>query len=649
MAPPALAPRPGAAAAAACASPPPPAAARASPSPPPPEGAPSPLAALLDHLAEPLDAAFHTPAASEAGDADYGLDAGGAAGGSDEDGWEALDLPDLIGPPLRAVLAARLRARLRLSPRRRSRLVLLRDKLSFLLGSLDLTLSAFCLGAAPAAFAVLYTGKLVALMAARWWLYKRSAQHYYLFDLWWVGWLVGRRCFLHFNLIQLKSLSFNMNPPPSPATPVRSYFSQALVLAHLWLLPASIRLAKVAFALAFGPLLWSVAAFRNSLVFHDLDKTTSLFLHLYPAAVMLASRAAPRPALAAALAASPAAAERWAAATLRDLALLPMAPYCLWAAAYYIKVFVVSEARIAERGYETLFSYVTARPGPLSALVLRAPRAARPAVYMLQHLVLGGAAMSLNALWWRAPRAAAGALVAALAVSAWNGGEAVGGFILAPLLPSLTPSLSTPPTHPPSHLLLRLVRAPLPEAPRPGGGRRRGDAAAGGAGARQGGVTDSGARSRLLRCRPWISFPAPWGAQQRSSTQVHLHHTLETASPKLPLGTASPPSSSCEADLVPRCSPQIFADPSSISAPPKSLPWRQPRPKSPALSPTRLHSWPRRRRRRPPRRRARALRRGAPRRGAPLRGAPLRARRGGAARRGAVQHARLRPCRAAHS
>jgi hypothetical protein len=184
MAPPAPVPRPGAAAAAARASPPPPAAARAS-SPPPPEGAPSPLAALLDHLAEPLDAAFLTPAASEAGDADYGLAAGGVAGGSDEDGWEALDLPGLIGPSLRAELAARLRARLRLSPRRRSRLVLLRDKLSFLLGSLDLTLSAYCLGAAPAAFAVLYTAKLGALMAARWWLYKRSAQHYYLFDLWW--------------------------------------------------------------------------------------------------------------------------------------------------------------------------------------------------------------------------------------------------------------------------------------------------------------------------------------------------------------------------------------------------------------------------------------------------------------------------------
>ncbi len=265
------------------------------------------------------------------------------------------------------------------------------------------------------------------------------------------------------------------------------------MLAHLWLLPASVRLAKVAFALAFGPLLWSVAAFRNSLVFHDLDKTTSLFLHLYPAAVMLASRAAPRPALAAALAASPAAAERWAAATLRDLALLPMAPYCLWAAAYYIKVFVVSEARIAERGYETLFSYVTARPGPLSALVLRAPRAARPAVYMLQHLALGGAAMSLNALWWRAPRAAAGALVAALAVSAWNGGRWI--YYCAFLSPPLTHS----PTLPFSHLLFRLVRAPLPEAPRPGGGRRRGAAAASGAGARQGGVTDSGARGRSPR------------------------------------------------------------------------------------------------------------------------------------------------------
>lgn len=33
---------------------------------------------------------------------------------------------------------------------------------------------------------------------------------------------------------------------------------------------------------AHGPLAFSVATWRNSLVFHSLEKMTSLFIHLYP-------------------------------------------------------------------------------------------------------------------------------------------------------------------------------------------------------------------------------------------------------------------------------------------------------------------------------------------------------------------------------
>jgi hypothetical protein len=39
-----------------------------------------------------------------------------------------------------------------------------------------------------------------------------------------------------------------------------------------------------------GPLAWSTLTFRNSLVFHDLDKSTSVMLHLGPALVSWALR-----------------------------------------------------------------------------------------------------------------------------------------------------------------------------------------------------------------------------------------------------------------------------------------------------------------------------------------------------------------------
>ena len=45
-------------------------------------------------------------------------------------------------------------------------------------------------------------------------------------------------------------------------------------------------LIRAGFAMAMGPLAWSVFLFRNSLVFHDLDHSTSVFLHLSPNILM---------------------------------------------------------------------------------------------------------------------------------------------------------------------------------------------------------------------------------------------------------------------------------------------------------------------------------------------------------------------------
>ena len=84
---------------------------------------------------------------------------------------------------------------------------------------------------------------------------------------------------------------------------------------------------QVTFAFSMGPLLWSILAFRNSLVYHSLDKVTSLFLHLFPACVCVANRWHPLPAMAAALEASPAVAARWERAELWELCLLPIGPY----------------------------------------------------------------------------------------------------------------------------------------------------------------------------------------------------------------------------------------------------------------------------------------------------------------------------------
>lgn len=140
----------------------------------------------------------------------------------DEHEYEKLDFGDLVGTDVREHLEALLKQHV--TPHR----VLLRDKLTFMLSTVDLFVSAYWLGAAPRSFYRLYTVKVVVLMALRWIYYRFKRWHYYMID-----WC---------------------------------YWAQLLLLLQVWVLPASVGLSKATFAFAFGPLAWSIVAFRNSLV-----------------------------------------------------------------------------------------------------------------------------------------------------------------------------------------------------------------------------------------------------------------------------------------------------------------------------------------------------------------------------------------------
>ena len=72
-------------------------------------------------------------------------------------------------------------------------------------------------------------------------------------------------------------------PLPPPSVAQKGYYANAVLFAYLWVFPHSPGLFRVAFAFANGPLLFAVAAFRNSLVYHSIDHITSLWLHISPA------------------------------------------------------------------------------------------------------------------------------------------------------------------------------------------------------------------------------------------------------------------------------------------------------------------------------------------------------------------------------
>jgi hypothetical protein len=63
-----------------------------------------------------------------------------------------------------------------------------------------------------------------------------------------------------------------------------------LNLAYIWFFPSSRFLFTVCYCASHGPLAFSIATWRNSAVFHSLEKMTSLFIHLYPPIVFCAIR-----------------------------------------------------------------------------------------------------------------------------------------------------------------------------------------------------------------------------------------------------------------------------------------------------------------------------------------------------------------------
>jgi hypothetical protein len=59
-----------------------------------------------------------------------------------------------------------------------------------------------------------------------------------------------------------------------------------MTMLFLWLTPNSTVLFLATYCLTHGPVAWAIVTWRNSLVFHSLDKVTSVFIHIFPPLVM---------------------------------------------------------------------------------------------------------------------------------------------------------------------------------------------------------------------------------------------------------------------------------------------------------------------------------------------------------------------------
>jgi hypothetical protein len=112
--------------------------------------------------------------------------------------------------------------------------VTLREKASFITAVMNIFISGYLVGAHPEIFPYWYTAQLFYFMPIRFYTYHKKGYHYFLADL--------------------------------------CYFVNFLEVLSIWVFPNSKRLFISTYCLAMGNNAIAIAMWRNSLVFHSMDK-----------------------------------------------------------------------------------------------------------------------------------------------------------------------------------------------------------------------------------------------------------------------------------------------------------------------------------------------------------------------------------------
>ncbi|KAH7931377.1 hypothetical protein BV22DRAFT_1108796 [Leucogyrophana mollusca] len=262
-----------------------------------------------------------------------------------------------------------------------AKVVRTREKISFFFGVMSLLTSALLFGLAPQWVHISYTLQGLYLLPMRAYKYKKRSWHYFLFDL--------------------------------------CYYVTILNFIYIWLLPSSPSLFVACYCLSHGSLASAVITWRNSLVFHDSDKVTSLFVHIYAPFTFTVIRhfysdAEVRfPALAQVPHLSPASA-----------ILLSSAIYVVWQLLYWKFVLVDRRTKIASGQRTTSFSFLlNDKRGAIGRVLSKVPPQYREGFFMGGQLVYS-ILTELPAVYllYDSPMWSGTFLIFIFAVSVWNGG-----------------------------------------------------------------------------------------------------------------------------------------------------------------------------------------------------------------------------------
>ncbi|KAF2022104.1 hypothetical protein BU24DRAFT_405009 [Aaosphaeria arxii CBS 175.79] len=189
-----------------------------------------------------------------------------------------------------------------------------REKASFIAGVLNIFISGYLIGAFPQYFPHWYTGQMLYFMPIRFYTYKKKEYHYFLADL--------------------------------------CYFVNLLLILSIWVFPSSKRLFISSYCLAYGNNAVAIAMWRNSLVFHSMDKVVSLFIHIMPPVTLhcLVHLLSPEfqrdnyPAIYTIRFSAPGSPEHY---TLFQMMLWATFPYAFWQLSYHFGITVRKREKIA--------------------------------------------------------------------------------------------------------------------------------------------------------------------------------------------------------------------------------------------------------------------------------------------------------------
>ncbi|KAK5577566.1 hypothetical protein RB653_002509 [Dictyostelium firmibasis] len=216
---------------------------------------------------------------------------------------------------------------------RASQLIRTKDKFSFVLGVLNLCVISFICGKYPLYLQYFFSVEYLVLFATRIVLYKRKKLHYFLFDF--------------------------------------CYFANLMLLFFIFGLPDRQWYFITCFCIANGPLLGAVIPYRNSMVFHSLDKATSVIVHIFPSLVTYSLR--------------------WNDDFLfskqnqkeepnwKNFYLYPIVAYSIWQLVYFFWVGKFKKETIKENNYTTSLSFLsTIKEGKKGSLISRYLNFAKP-------------------------------------------------------------------------------------------------------------------------------------------------------------------------------------------------------------------------------------------------------------------------------